>query len=202
MAVMLTDNLADGTQFFAYGKVWTDLPYNFTCFFADDSHNVCFTSIPDDVVRMEPFIALIIPFIWPQYAHGVDVHPVTHFTTLCEMYVRIAEQYIFGSFGEAQFVKVFVYTPFPYNVAFPVYFDDGIIQQTFVGNPFVIYIAVAQNQSVAAVGFAFHTWYIVTNRIAFTLIVMMLTSHPAWFMSFIFNVVFVIKFPYHITVPV
>ena len=202
VAVMLTDDLADFTQFFAYSKVRTDLPYDFTGFFADDCHDICFTSIPDDVVWMESFVALVIPFVWPQYAHCINVHPVTHFTVLSVVNVRVSEQCIFCSFGEAQVFKVFVYRPFPNDVAFPVYFDDGVIQQTFISDTFVVYIGVSQNQGVTAVCFWFHTRYIVTYWVPFTLVIMVLTSHPFWFMTFVFDQFFFIPFPYYVAIPV
>ena len=97
MAMVLTDNLTDGAQFFAYGEVWSNFPNNFPCFFTDDCHDVCFTRIPDNIIWMEAFISVIIPTVWTQYAHGVDVHPVS-LTTAVRMVVRIAEQNIFRCF--------------------------------------------------------------------------------------------------------
>ena len=97
MAMVLTDNLTDGAQFFTYSEVWTNLPNNLSSFFTDDCHDVCFARIPDDIIRMEAFISVIIPTVWTQYAHGVDVHPVS-LTTAVRMVVRIAEQNIFRCF--------------------------------------------------------------------------------------------------------
>ena len=55
--MVLADDLTNLAQFTASGKVWTNLPNDFTGFLADDCKNVGFTCIPDDVVRMETFIA-------------------------------------------------------------------------------------------------------------------------------------------------
>ena len=61
---------------------------------------------------------------------------------------------------------------------------------------------MAQNECVATVCFWFHTWYIVTYWVTFTLVVMMLTSHPLFFTAFVFNQFMFVKFPYNITIPV
>ena len=71
------------------------------------------------------------------------MHPVAHFAILGVMNIWIAEQYIFSCFREAQLVEMFVHRPFPYNIAFPVYFNNGVIQQTFVRNTLIVHIAVA-----------------------------------------------------------
>ena len=94
------------------------------------------------------------------------------------------------------------YIPFPNNVAFPVNFYDAVIQQTFVGNTFVVYVFMAQNQGVTTIYFTFHTRNIVTYWVTFTLIVMVLTSQPVFFCFAIFNVFFFVEAPYYITIPV
>ena len=72
------------------------------------------------------------------------MHPVS-LTAAIWMIVRVAEQNILCSFGEAQFIEVVTYMPLPDNVTFPVYFNKYIIQQTFVGDTFFVGIFVAQN---------------------------------------------------------
>lgn len=127
VAMVLADDLTNAAKFLRFGKVWTNLPNNLTSFLGDDSHNVSFTSVPNDVVWMEAFIACIVPFVRTQDAHGVDVHPVTHFASLGEMLVRVTEKHVLGSLREAELVKVFAYGPLPNNIAFPVYFNDGVV---------------------------------------------------------------------------
>ena len=100
MAVMLTDDLADDSQLFGLGEVRTDLPNNLTGLLADDCHDVCLTSIPDDVLRVESLIACIIPLVRSKYAHGVDVHPVTLSATIL-MDVRVTGQNVLCDLAEA-----------------------------------------------------------------------------------------------------
>ena len=76
---------------------------------------------------MEAFVACIVPFVWSQKAHGVDVHPVSQFAVVDEMLVRVAEQGIFSDFGETQLVEMLVDVPFPNDIAFPVDFDEAVV---------------------------------------------------------------------------
>ena len=63
--MMLPNNLANGAQFWRLGEIRANLPNNFTSFFADNRHNVCFTGVPDNIIWMEPFVAFLIPMVWP-----------------------------------------------------------------------------------------------------------------------------------------
>ena len=140
------DDLANLTHFLGSGKVRTDLPYNLTGFLVGNCHDVRFTSVPNDVVRMETFIAIVIPFVWPEGAHGVNVHPVTEFTIFGEVLVRVTEENVLRSLGEAQFTEVFAYTPFPNNVTFPVNFYEYVIEELLVGNLVVMNGFMAQDR--------------------------------------------------------
>lgn len=92
--------------------------------------------------------------------------------------------------------------PFPNDVAFPVNFDEYVIEELFVRDLVVMNGFMAEDQGVTAVGLAFHARNVVTNWVAFTLIVMMLTSHPHSWLAFIFDVFFVVEFPNNVTIPV
>ena len=116
--------------------------------------------------------------------------------------VRVTEENVLGCLGEIELVEVFAHGPFPNDVAFPVYFDDGVIQKTLIANALVVKVRVAKDKGVAAIGLAFHAWHIVAYWIAFALVVVVLTCHPAWFMAFVLDVVFVVKLPHNVAVPV
>ena len=141
----MTDDLANLTEFFGSGEVRPDLPYNLTGLLVGDCHDVCFTSVPNDVVRMETFITLVIPFVWPEGTHGVDVHPVTEFAVFGEVLVRVTEENVLCSLGEAQFTEVFAYTPLPNNVTFPVNFNEYVVKKLLIGNLVVVNGFVAQD---------------------------------------------------------
>ena len=61
---------------------------------------------------------------------------------------------------------------------------------------------MAEDQGVAAVGLALHARNIVADRIAFTLIVMVLTSHPHRSLAFVLDIFFMVEFPNQLAVPV
>ena len=57
------------------------------------------------------------------------MHPVTKFPVFGEVLVRVTEENVLRSLGEAQFTEVFAYTPFPNNVTFPVNFNEYVVEE-------------------------------------------------------------------------
>lgn len=117
--MVLTNDLADAAHFLGFGEVWTELPNDLAGFFVDDGEDVGFTCIPDDVVWFEAFVACIVPFVRPKVAHGVDMHPVTEFTVLGEMLVRVAEENVLCSLGETEFTEVINDSAIPKRCCLP-----------------------------------------------------------------------------------
>ncbi|MNC12384.1 hypothetical protein D3C75_601030 [compost metagenome] len=65
--------------------------------------------------------------------------------------VGVPEQDIACSLVKTQLIKMVTGRPFPDNFAFPVHFDDCVIQQLLVGNLVVVQILMSQYQRFTAV---------------------------------------------------
>lgn len=78
---------------------------------------------------METLIPLIIPFVFAQHRHAVNMHPVSAGLTLKAW---IAEQRISGSFIKAKLFKMITSSPAPENISLPVYLNNFVINQTLI----------------------------------------------------------------------
>ncbi|MNR27361.1 hypothetical protein D3C85_1446320 [compost metagenome] len=65
--------------------------------------------------------------------------------------VGITEQNIACRLVKAQLIKMVTRRPFPDNIALPVHFNDGVVQQLLVGNLVVMQILMGQNQRFSTV---------------------------------------------------
>ena len=90
--------------------------------------------------------------------------------------------------------------PFPQDVSFPVHLDHTVIQQFFVGYLGIVQRLVYQDQSIAFQWLCVHAGNIISYRIAFPLIVMVLARHPAVIPSRVVDFLKLVKFPYDISV--
>ena len=195
--MMLTDDPSQFAKFFRLGKIRSDLPYDLSGFLADDRQNIGVSCIEDQVVRMESLISCIIPFVLSENGYAVDMHPVT---TGFSVKSRITEQNIFGSFIKIKFFKMIRSTPAPQDISFPVYFDDLIIDQFFIGNLMIVYIFMCQDDGISTVGFRFAARIIISDGISFSLVIVMLSCLPGRFFSRICDQLRVIEFPDDISV--
>ena len=69
-------------------------------------------------------------------------------------------------------------TPAPQNIPFPVYFDDLVIDQFFIGNLMIVYIFMGQDDGISTVGFRFAARIIISKGIYLYLVIVMLSCQP------------------------
>ena len=200
--MMLTDDLADLARFLRLREIRAQLPDNLARFLVDDRQDIRFARIPDDIFRLEAFVASVIPFIWPQHTHRIDVHPVAKLAIVREMLVRIAEEHILRRLRKSQFAEMIAHMPFPDNIAFPVHLNEHIVQQLLVADLVIVDRFMAKDQRVAAVRLALHPRHIIADRISLALVIVMLARHPHRLLALVLNVFLVVKFPHNIAVPV
>ena len=198
VGMMLADDLADLFGF-AGAVVRTEFPDEFVGLFVENGDDVGGAAVKDDVVRMETFVAGVVPFVWPQHAHAVDVHPVAK---AVGHQVWIAGDGVFGGFVKAQLVEMVMNAPIPDDVAVPVDLNHAVADEFVQGNLRHNHVGVRENQGVAAVDFGVHAWHVVADWVAFALVIVVLARHPLWLVARIFDVLVLLKFPAHLAVPV
>ena len=177
------------------------MPNDVTCFFIDYGNDVCFATVPDNIVRVKTLITGIVPPVGAQQRHGVNVHPVAY-TPTSRPHIWIAAENVFGLLAESHFHEVLAADPFPYDITFPVYFDDRIITQQFVGDFRIVQIFVGKNHRVPFIDKGFHAGDVITHRTSLPLEIMVLPGHPLWFFSRIFYVFIFREFPDNIPFPI
>ena len=197
VGVVLTNDLADFLGF-AGAVIWAEFPDELAGFLIEDSDDVGLAAVKDDVVRVEAFVASVVPFVWPKHAHAIDVHPVAK--TVAHQ-VWIAGDSVFGGFVKAEFVEMVMDAPFPDNVTIPVDFDHAVADELVQRNFRHDHVSVGENEGVATVDFGVHAWHVIADRIAFTLVVVVLTRHPLWIVARVFDVLIFLEFPAHLAVP-
>ena len=197
MEMMLTNNPAQLAKLLGLGEIRSDLPYDFSCFLADNCQDICISRIEDQIVRMKSLIPFIVPFIFSENRYTVNMHPVS---SGFSMKARISEQNIFCSFIKIKFFKMIGSAPAPQGISFPVYFNDFVINQFFIGNLMIVYIFMCQNDRVSTICLRFSAWIIIPYRIALSLIVMMLSCLPGRLFSRICDQLCMVEFPDDISV--
>ncbi|MNC59725.1 hypothetical protein D3C75_1095540 [compost metagenome] len=118
-----------------------------------DGDNIRLPGVPDNVVRMETLISVIIKFVRSHIRSRVDMKPVANAAAQITegTGVGITEQNIACRLVKAQLIKMVTRRPFPDNIALPVHFYDGVVQQLLVGDLVVMQILMGQNQRFSAV---------------------------------------------------
>jgi len=192
--------LANDPTEFAVLIVGTDVPNNLACLFVGDAGDAGLATTPDDVVGVETFVAIGIPFVGAEGGHGVHVHPVAH---VAGDHVGVASHGVAGFFTEGEVVEVFAANPFPNDVALPIDFDDGVVDEGFFADGGVGHIFVAQDEGVDFGEARNQTGCIISHWISGALVIVMLAGHPpGFFLIGVFDAFVCVKFPNDVAVPI
>lgn len=114
-------------------------------------------------------ISRIVPFVLSENRYAVNVHPVT---TSLSVKSRITEQNIFAASSNSIFSNDQKHASST-EYSLPVYFDDLVIDQFFIGNLMIVYIFMGQNDGISTVGFRFAARIIISDGISFSLVIVM-----------------------------
>lgn len=137
--------LANDPTEFAVLIVGADVPNYLACFFVGDAGDAGLATAPNDVVGVKALVAIGVPFVGAKGGHGVHVHPVAH---IAGDHVGVAGHGVAGFFAEGKIVEVFATDPFPNDVALPVDFDDGVVDEGFFADGGVGDVFVTQDEGV------------------------------------------------------
>ena len=129
MNMMLSNQSFHHAQCSSGSIIRAQFPDNLSCFLADNTANICFATVKDNIIWMETFITRIVPFIWTENAHGVDVHPVTSSNTF-DIWISVNDILCF--LRKTKLGKVFVAVPSPENISFPIDFNNAIVDKRFI----------------------------------------------------------------------
>ena len=126
MRVMRPDDLPDPAIGFIC-IIRAQLPDDLASLLRNDRQNIGLPAVPNDIVRMEAFIARIIPLIGAQDTHAVDMHPVKAALILGSA----ASNGIFGNIAELIFAEMLMTIPPPDDLTLPIDLYDAVVDQRF-----------------------------------------------------------------------
>ena len=72
MRIVLANNLTELTECWVGSVIWAHPPDNGTLSI-NDRDDVRFSATPDDVLRVEPLVSILVPVIRSEIGRGIDV---------------------------------------------------------------------------------------------------------------------------------
>ena len=175
----MTDDLTNGLYLCIFTEIRTQPPDYFSCFLTDNRQYICISGIPDQIIRVETHIPLIIPMIRAQNRDRIDMQPVTCISRL--LIGRITEQRILCRIIKSQFFKMIGSLPLPEQISLPIHLNDTIIQKTLISNLMIDYIGMCQQNCISMIVIRFLLWCIIPHWRTFSLKIMVLTCHVTRF---------------------
>src|SRR5262249_5885613 len=124
MRMMLAENLSQRPQWARLAIIRTHPPRERAGRPIDDPDDARGPAADDDVVRMETFVAGVVPLVGSEIRRGVHVQPVTAAAVLQP--AREPMNRVPGLFAQSEVVDVVAGQPVPEDLAVPAHLDEPI----------------------------------------------------------------------------